>query len=305
MGAAPSTHPGRVVANYGRRVLVRDSSGDTHLCIPRGRRLGVVCGDWVQWEPAASGDFGTVLSVEARSSELTRPDHRGRPEVLAANVTLVAAVMAPEPMPDPFIIDRYLAAAALMGADAIVVVNKVDRIDDKWAGRLDDWASEFSGAGYDVLRTSARTAEGIDDLAACLAGHTGILAGQSGVGKSSLLNRLVPAIDAATASVSSATGEGRHTTTASVLHELPGGGEIIDSPGVRDYAPGVVEPREVAAGFVEFADHVPHCRFANCMHRDEPGCAVKAAVADGVIAERRYESYRRLVRLMERLAPKY
>ena len=115
----------------------------------------------------------------------------------------------------------------------------------------------------------------------------------------------MPDIDAATAAISGATGEGRHTTTASVLHDLPGGGEIIDSPGVRDYAPGVVPAGDVAAGFVEFAARAPDCRFTNCMHIIEPGCAVKAAVDAGEIAERRYESYRRLVRLMERLAPKY
>jgi ribosome biogenesis GTPase len=128
-----------------------------------------------------------------------------------------------------------------------------------------------------------------------------MLVGQSGVGKSSLLNALVPEVELATAGISSATGEGRHRTTATTLHPLPGGGELLDSHGVRDFAPALDDPRLAAIGFREIVAAADHCRFANCRHMREPGCAVKAGVESGAIAPRRYESYRRLLRLTEDL----
>ncbi len=302
---ASSSQPGRVVANYGKRLLVEDAAGVRHPCRPKGRRLRAVCGDRVRWTAGAGDEPGVVTGIEPRTTELTRPDQRGRTEVLAANVTLVAAVMAPRPAPDPFLVDRYLAAAALMGARGFLVINKTDLLDDAERDELAALETQFAAAGYDVVRCSAKSGDGVDALADKLVGETGILVGHSGVGKSSLYNRLVPDHDAATAALSAATGEGRHTTTASVLHRLPGGGELIDSPGVRDYAPADVEPRRVADGFAEFGRHAAQCRFTDCMHLKEPGCGVKTAVGNGDIAQRRYESYRRLVRLMERLAPRY
>jgi ribosome biogenesis GTPase len=123
------------------------------------------------------------------------------------------------------------------------------------------------------------------------------------VGKSSLLNALVPGLSTATAMLSAVTGMGKHTTSAAVLHRLPSGGAIIDSPGVRDHAPPPIPPREVQRGFIELAEPALDCRFADCLHRGEPGCGVKAAVADGRITARRYESYLALLRLMESFAP--
>lgn len=246
-----------------------------------------------------SEDDGDVAVVEVlpRETELTRPDSRGRVEVLAANIDQVVVVCAPEPAPDPFIIDRYLAAAEAMGAAALVACNKIDLPDTDALDVLE----EFHAVGYPVLRVSALTDTGLDALRAALAGHCSILVGQSGVGKSSLLNALLPGIEAATAAISVATGEGRHRTTATTLHALACGGALLDSPGVRDFAPALGDPRLAATGFREIVAAAEHCRFANCRHMREPGCAVKGGVDDGKISARRYESYRRLLRLTEDL----
>jgi ribosome biogenesis GTPase len=292
--------PGRVVAAHGRRVIVEDDAGAMHACAVRGRELRVVCGDRVVLEPQQTGSDGLVLAIEPRANALQRPDSRGRVEVLAANVTQLIVVTAAKPAPDPFLVDRYLAAGELMPCRAFVLYNKVD-VDA--AAAPASWIAELESIGYTVLRTSVRTDTGLAVLRATLEGHTSILVGQSGVGKSSLLNALLPGLDAATATLSAATGEGRHTTSAALMHRLPTGGAIIDSPGVRDHAPAPIPPREVVRGFVEFAEPALGCRFADCLHRDEPRCGVKEAVGSGRVSARRYESYLRLLRLMESLQP--
>lgn len=287
---------GSVVAAYGRRLVVADPEGTRHPAFLGRRGLRAVCGDHVLWRAAPDGGDAVVLEVLPRETQLSRPDSRGRVEVLAANIDQVVVVCALQPPPEPFVIDRYLAAAENMGADALVACNKLDLPSMPEPAAL----AEYRAVGYPVLCTSALKGTGLDQLRAALAGRRSILVGQSGVGKSSLLNALVPGIDAATAALSAAS-EGRHRTTATSLHPVPGGGALLDSPGVRDFAPALGEPRLVAAGFREIRAAAEHCRFANCRHMREPGCAVKAAVDAGSLSPRRYESYRRLLRLTEDL----
>ncbi|KPK61203.1 MAG: hypothetical protein AMJ59_01790 [Gammaproteobacteria bacterium SG8_31] len=294
-----SEETGRVVAAFGRRVLVEDREGARHSCMLSGRRLRPVCGDWVAWQRPVDDSDGLVTKIDPRKTELARPSRRGDREVLAANLSQVIIVAAPRPPPDPFLVDRYLAAAEMMGTAACIAYNKTDL--DPAALSMD--LAEFEALGYPVLRVSARDNTGMDELRHRLEAHTSILVGHSGVGKSSIINALLPDAELRTAALSAASGEGRHTTTASVLHRLPTGGELIDSPGVRDYAPPPIPVRNVGAGFREIAARQAGCRFSNCLHMEEPGCAVKEAVQSGEISARRYESYRRLVRLMEKLAP--
>jgi ribosome biogenesis GTPase len=290
---------GRVVAAFGRHVLVEDRSHQRHSCILAGRNLRPVCGDRVTWRRPRDDSDGLVIGIEPRDTELARPSRKGGREVVAANLTQVIVVSAPQPPPDPFLVDRYLAAAELMGAKAVLTYNKSDLDPEGVALDL----AEFAAVGYVVIPISARDGTGLESLRLRLAGHTSILVGHSGVGKSSIINALLPDAEIRTAALSESTGEGRHTTTASILHRLSNGGELIDSPGVRDYAPPPVSHRDVAAAFREIAARAGECRFSNCLHMKEPGCAVKAAVDSGQVSARRYESYRRLVRLMEKLAP--
>ena len=224
---------------------------------------------------------------------------RGQTEVLAANLDYLVAVAAAEPKPDWFIIDRYLCAAEIMGIAAAVIYNKTDLATDP-APALEELAN-YAKVGYDTVRCSAVTGEGTGEIAELLRDRCAIIVGQSGVGKSSIINRFLGDSLQRTSSVSDKTGEGRHTTVNSVMIPLPGGGSIIDSPGVRDYAPALATSAIAATGFREISAAAQHCRFANCRHLREPGCAVKEGLDGGDINPRRYESYKRLVNLTQQL----
>ena len=296
---APEARPGRIVAAYGRRVVVETPTGQRVPCRLFGRRLQLVCGDTVRWTPAdAEGAEGLVLEAGPRRSELARISGTGQREPIVANLDLLVAVLAPVPAPDYTLCDRYLAAAEWAGLSAAVALNKTD-LPDAGEATLRSELENYHALGYAVVQSSKRTANGSAALQALLRDHVSILVGQSGVGKSSLINLLVPGSDAAVREVSKATEEGRHTTTASTLFHLPGGGELIDSPGVRDFAPPLPAPRNVASGFREIDREAAGCRFLDCRHAGEPGCAVQSAVEDGRIAARRLASYRQLRRLAD------
>jgi len=291
LSASPA-RPGRVVADFGRHVLVEDAEHRIHPCTVRARALRVVCGDNVHWHPGAAGGRGVIDALLPRTSALTRPDSRGRPEVLAANLDQLIVVCAVSPPPDALLIDRYLLAASCMDIGAIIVCNKTELAVERAPYDADALLADYAVIPYAVLRTSAIHGDGLERLAALAAGHTNILVGQSGVGKSSLLNALCPDSAAAIGEVSARSGEGTHTTSASRLYALPGGGDIIDSPGVREYTPYLDRTQDPAQGYREFFAPARTCRFRNCRHLEEPGCGVKAAVAESVISERRYASYR-------------
>jgi len=293
----------RVVESFGRHVIVETRCGERMPARLFGRRLATVCGDRVLLQPAANpADEARVVEVLPRDTLLARTDSRGRTEPLAANLSLLAVLIAPEPLSDPYIADRYLAGAAYAGLDSAVILNKVD-LESTNSGDFRAMAAEFADAGYAVLEVSARDGRGLDQLLALLRDQVTMLVGQSGVGKSTLSNALVPASQRATRELSSATGEGRHTTVSAALYRLPGGGELIDTPGVRDYAPAPVADADIQRGWPELLRLAPHCRFNDCLHLREPGCAVTTAVASGQLARRRYESYKRLVNLMRSLLP--
>ncbi len=263
----------------------------------KGKRLKPVCGDRVTVEPIPDEQEWLITAVARRDNELTRPDARGRTEVLAANVDYLCVVAAAEPKADWFIVDRYLCAAELMGIEAGVVYNKIDLDAEAPGAELD----VYRAIGYDVVTCSAATGRGIDSVGALLAGHCSIIVGQSGVGKSTIINRLVGTDLQKTSEISGKTREGRHTTVNSSMISLPGGGSIIDSPGVRDYAPALESSTIASQGFREIRAAAAECRFANCRHLREPGCAVKAQVESAAISARRYESYKRIVNLTQQL----
>ena len=286
---------GRIVASYGRTVVVEDAAGHRLPCRLHGRRLSAVCGDAVSWarDPARDAE-GIVHEVQARRSLLMRRAGSGRSEPVVANLTQLVAMVAVVPAPDWAIVDRYLAGAAWCGIRAAVACNKAELgLPEAMRAEL----GVYAAIGYRIVQCSTRAAPGLDSLSAALSGESSVLVGQSGTGKSSLLNALVPEARAVTQEISAATEEGRHTTTSSVLHRLAGGGDLIDSPGVRDYAPPLPAPRSVASGFVEIAALATGCRFADCLHLEEPGCAVRAALAAGRLWPRRFDSYRGLLAL--------
>ena len=294
---------GRVVANYGRQVVVGDESGNRIPCRLHGRRLSTVCGDAVRFGYARAGDpTGIVYEILPRACTLERLASNGRTEAVVSNLTQLVAVTACVPSPDWFVVDRYLASAAWCGIRAVIAFNKVELgVETAHRAELDRYAA----LGYRVVYCSARGEPGIATLAACLRGETSVLVGQSGTGKSSLLNALAPEARAVTQEISVATEEGRHTTTHAVLHVLASGGDLIDSPGVRDYAPPLPAVRDVGSGFVEVAAAAAGCRFQDCLHDHEPGCAVRATIAAGAISQRRFDSYRHLMTVARELAERF
>jgi len=286
----------QVIATYSRRMRLRLADGSEVDARIKGKKLRPVCGDHVQAEAIDNEDDWLITSVLDRRNALTRPNLRGQTEVLAANIEFLMVVSAPAPKPDWFVVDRYLAAAENMGVPAAVVFNKTDLEEqsDDSKSNLD----AYSNAGYAVIRCSAEDGSNIDQVKQAVGDSIAIVVGQSGVGKSSIINELLGGHKQRTTEISAKTGEGKHTTVNSMMLDLPGGGFVIDSPGVRDYAPALESAGQVVRGFREIEDAGHNCRFANCRHLQEPACAVKAAIESDEISERRYESYRRLLRLL-------
>jgi ribosome biogenesis GTPase / thiamine phosphate phosphatase len=298
--------PARVIESFGRRVIVETAEGERLPAELFGKRLSSVCGDDVRVRPTpdASGDVAKVIAVLPRRTLFARTDSRGRTEPLAANIALLAAIIAPEPEPDPYITDRYLAGAALAGVASAVIVNKKE-LPAAQTAEFRQLIDEYRQAGYPIVEASAACDDNVDLVLELIGARTAMLVGQSGVGKSTLTNRLAPQSARATRKLSEATGEGRHTTVSTALFRTASGGELIDSPGVRDYAPPLVEDSMVQVGWPEILALAPECRFNNCLHLREPGCAVTTAVEDEQLAPRRYESYKRLLNIMRGLAPEY
>jgi ribosome biogenesis GTPase len=289
-----------VVESFGRRAIVRLENAERWPAVIFGKRTEIVCGDRVLVSTRAASDELQVVKSLPRSSVFTRTDNRGRIETLAANVTLLAVVLAPEPAPDLYMVDRYLAGAAYAGLRVVVILNKVDLSPPD-----SDLLADYRNVGYRTVRLCATTGAGFDELNAAIANETFLLAGQSGVGKTTLANTLLPQSQRPTRELSASSGEGKHTTVSSALFALPTGGALIDSPGVRDYAPPPLDDNKVQVGWPEILRRAPQCRFNDCLHLREPGCAVLAAVATNEISARRYESYKRLVNIMRGLLPSH
>jgi ribosome biogenesis GTPase / thiamine phosphate phosphatase len=287
---------GTVLASFGRGVLVQSSQGLVR-CGLKGRKLRVVCGDRVNWGYPPSADGPSVESVEPRRNLIERIDSRGRAEPVAANVDKLAIVVAPQPTTDWFLVDRYWAGAVLKDLDALIVVNK----NDLGTAEIQPQLDEYRKLNLVCLEVSCQSLGGIADLESLLTGSVSLLVGQSGVGKSSLVNALAPEAAAQTAELTR-DAEGRHTTTTARWYQLAATSAIIDAPGVRDFAPPAHLARAAERGFIEIHERSVQCRFNDCRHMEEPGCAVRTAVIDQQISARRYESYRRLFRLYEKLA---
>jgi len=293
------TVTGRVVATFGRHMVVRTDAGAELRARPFGRALEVVCGDEVRCRIDPHHEEVHVIEVLERRNALWRANLRGGAEPVVANLTRLLVVLAPLPLPDLFVVDRYLAAATAADIAATLIVNKSDLgIEDALAAEL----RAYDAAGFGAIPCSAASGAGLTELLAALEpGSRAALVGQSGVGKSSLVQRLLPQAQVAVGELVRAE-EGRHTTTAARLFDLPQGAALIDSPGVRDFVPAVSALDDRTLGFPEVARLAAGCRFGDCRHLREPGCAVRAAAEDGSWHARRYESYRRLRRLREQLS---
>lgn len=293
IGAVRADASGLVVASFGRRFLVTIGP-ETLSCVTRGRRHDLACGDRVDIVRTGPGE-GVVESIHPRRSLFFRSDAH-RQKLIAANVTQVVVVLAVAPPFLPDLLDRCLAAAEHAQARILIVLNKCDLAAA--AGSTLAALELYRRLGYEIVPLSAQ-----DDVAAlrtALTGELSVLVGQSGVGKSTIVNRLVGNAAARTAEPEHATGTGRHTTTHARLYALDDTTAIVDSPGMQVFGVHQIAPAELPAAFVEMRALAGRCRFSNCRHMAEPGCAVSAAAADGSISSERLRSYRTLREELER-----
>lgn len=292
-GAESDQHSGRVVVRHGRSLLIRADDGTQVHGMFRANLGEVVCGDRVIWQAAADNE-GVVVAVLPRETALSRPGISNREKAIAANITQLVVVLAAQPEPSGYLLDQYLVAAERIGVRGLICLNKADLLDEQ--GRVDFRRrfEPYEDIAYPVIQISAKTEHGLDPLRARLQGETSILVGQSGVGKSSLINALIPEQAIEEGSLSDATGLGRHTTSAATLYQLQSGGELIDSPGVRSFRLGTLDRQALERGFREFRPFLGHCRFHNCAHIAEPDCAIRRAVEAGSITQQRLESYQHI-----------
>lgn len=278
-----------VITHFGNELLIQTRHGERLRAIPRQNLPPLATGDHVHYEPAETG-HAVIDEVAARHGILMRQS-KNLEKLIAVNIDKVLIVCAAKPALKTGLIDRYLVACELAGLAAAIVFNKIDLLN---AARLDEIKSQlaiYETIGYPVLYVSAKTGEGIPDLLNILHAATSVLVGHSAVGKSSLIKTLLPTSSPRIGKVSQATNKGQHTTTHSELYQLHDSGRIIDSPGIREFGLKTVDARQLAQGFREFAPFIDQCKFRDCTHTREPGCAVQQAVAEGRISSARIESY--------------
>lgn len=289
--------PGLVICHYGQQLEIESTAPETagriYRCYQRTNLPALATGDRVIWQ--ADGEAsGIVVALQPRTSLMARPNQQANLRPIAANVTAVVITLAPLPQAFANLIDRYLVMAEHLSLRPILVLNKTDMLDVARDAELETMLANYARIGYPVLRVSTHSGEGIAGLKEFLSTQTVVFVGQSGVGKSSLVNALRGALvtdNAAVGGMSTGHEKGTHTTTAARLYHLPGSGDLVDSPGIREFGLWSLDAQAVFDGFVEFRPYQGACRFRDCKHLQEPGCALRLAVEQGQISAARLASY--------------
>lgn len=297
---------GLIISRYGQHADVEDSNGEIFRCNIRRTAGSLVTGDKVVWRrgnEVLSGISGVIEAVHERVSELTRPDFYDGVKVVAANINQIFIVSSVVPAFSTQIVDRYLVASEDVEIKPIIVLNKIDLLDDEGRELLDEMLEPYRDIGYQVIMLSSKSGEGVDELNTLLKDNVNIFVGQSGVGKSSLINALMPEAELITGDISDTSGLGMHTTTTAKLLHFKDGGDLIDSPGVREFGLWHLDPERIAWCFVEFREFLGGCKFRDCKHLDDPGCILAQAVEDEKIDSERFDNYHRILESLDNNKP--
>jgi ribosome biogenesis GTPase len=280
---------GVIVAHFGAVAEVEDDAGAVFRCHLRKNQEPVITGDRVLWHPEKD-NTGIVVCGLPRKSVLVRPESSHRSKLIAANIDAIVVVSAPPPNFSEHLLDRYLVAAELVHVQCIILLNKVDLLDEESFAEMKVRLDKYAKMGYEVIYSSTKIKDGLVELDKTLKDKVCVLVGVSGVGKSSIITTLTGIKNILVGDVS-ANKQGKHTTTTTRLYHLPHGGSLIDSPGVREFSLWNMPPEEVIKGFIEFKPFLGLCKFRNCRHQTEPGCALQMAVAENKISPERWKSY--------------
>ena len=298
-GELSSEQAGLIICRYSKHFEVEAlegaDQGKSHKCVTRTNLGTLVAGDKVIWRSGAN-QTGVIESKQQRSSLLQRPDNFGKLKAVAANIDQMLIVIASEPVPQPNLIDRYLVAAELIGVRPIIALNKTDLITNQNRESLEKLLGLYESLGYITLKivSSRHQPAQLSNLLNYIDQRTSIIVGQSGVGKSSLINKLLPDAKLEVGDLSEQTREGTHTTTKAKLFHLAKGGQLIDSPGIRDFGLWHISTQELEQGFIDIAQHAGQCRFRDCQHNNEPSCAILQAVEQGDINQDRFQSFSKI-----------
>ena len=301
---------GRVISRYGKQAIVETSCAHriVHKCYIRRTIKSVVCGDNVIFRPSTTNeerDRGIIEVVIDRKSELSRPDYYDGLKPIAANIDQIIAVSSIVPALSTHIIDRYLVACEHAHIQAVIVINKVELLNEQELQVLTQSLNIYQKIGYSVIFASCVSQAGLTSLSDVLKDKVNVLVGQSGVGKSSLINQLLPNSQENVGEVSGNSGLGQHTTTAAKLIPFSLGGELIDSPGVREFGLWHLPVEDITQGFVEFRKYLGGCKFSDCKHKSDPGCLIREAVNKQEIDSERYQSYLKIIDSLDQNRPAY
>ena len=294
---------GLIIAHFGQTLDVEalegEAQGEIFRCYVRANIDALVTGDQVIWRPGTDNS-GIIEARLDRDTLLQRPDNYGQLKPVAANVDRILIVVAPEPTPFANLIDRYLVAAETTEIEPVILFNKSDLINEQNQAFIHGLIDTYRNLGYEVLLTSANDQEACEtELNDWLANYTSVFVGQSGVGKSSLIRSILGDQSIRVGELSENTRKGTHTTTTAKLFHLPKGGKLVDSPGIREFGLWHITEAELLEGFIEFRPFIGYCRFRDCKHEQEPGCAIQQALEEGHISATRMQSYRHILSTLD------